>query len=149
MDTTTTIAAPAALTDPALFINREVSWLSFNERVLSQATGTEHPLLERVKFVSIVATNLEEFFMIRVATLLRKWRAGLEDSGMDGLTTSGALKVVRTQATAMLENLATCWNGRLRPELRDNGIEILEPDAYSSGGVEFLRRHFEHEIAQA
>ena len=71
-----------------LFLNRELSWLEFNRRVLAQADDAEHPLLERVKFLAIVATNLDEFFMIRVSSLLRKLRSGAEDVSTDGLSTA-------------------------------------------------------------
>ncbi|HEX5819150.1 MAG TPA: hypothetical protein VFY20_09740, partial [Gemmatimonadales bacterium] len=70
--------------DQALFINRELSWLEFNQRVLDQARDAAHPLLERVKFLSIVATNLDEFFMIRVSTTQKKLREGIEDVAPDG-----------------------------------------------------------------
>ena len=68
---------PANLKNPALYINRELSWLEFNERVLTQARDATHPLLERVKFLAISAANLDEFFMIRVATTLKKLREGI------------------------------------------------------------------------
>jgi polyphosphate kinase len=71
-------ARPPALHDPSLYTNRELSWLEFNQRVLDQAMTTHHPLLERVKFLSIVGSNLDEFFMVRVATLRKRQRAGLE-----------------------------------------------------------------------
>ena len=78
---------PADLKNPALYINRELSWLEFNQRVLDQAKDTSHPLLERVKFLAIVATNLDEFFMIRVSTTLKKLKAGIEDVAPDGMNT--------------------------------------------------------------
>lgn len=145
---TRTPAAPA-LTDPALLINRELGWLDFNERVLLQATGAEHPLLERVKFLSIVATNLEEFFMIRVASLLRKVRAGLDDMSPDGLATSAVLKTVRRRAADMLRRQGTCWNDILHPLLRDHGIRLLDPPDYTPAIIEHLQHYFSREVAPA
>ncbi len=142
-------AAPPALTDPSLLINRELGWLDFNERVLLQATGASHPPLERVKFLSIVATNLEEFFMIRVASLLRKSRAGLDDVSADGLTTSAVLKIIRRRATDMLRRQGSCWNDNLRPMLRENGIRLLDPVDYTPAILEYLQTHFAREIAPA
>jgi polyphosphate kinase len=144
-----TPAAPPALTDPGLLINRELAWLDFNERVLLQATGTSHPPLERVKFLSIVATNLEEFFMIRVASLLRKSRAGLDDVSPDGLTTSAVLKVIRRRATDMLRRQDGCWNDILRPLLREHGIRLLDPVEYTPAIVDYLQTYFVRQIAPA
>jgi polyphosphate kinase len=76
--------AQVDLRDPVHYINRELSWLEFNQRVLDQATSDYHPLLERVKFLAIVGSNLDEFYMVRVATLLKKQRAGAEDLSADG-----------------------------------------------------------------
>ena len=90
------------LSDPSLYINRELSWLAFNERVLAQATSGVHPLLERVKFLAITANNLDEFFMVRVATLARQRRAGYEMAAPDGLTAGQCLTMVRSRAESML-----------------------------------------------
>src|SRR4029453_4719884 len=73
------------LSDPTLFFNRELSWLEFNPRVLDQALDEFHPLLERVKFLAITGSNLDEFFMVRVATHLKKQRSGIETLTVDGL----------------------------------------------------------------
>src|ERR671912_115972 len=100
---------PNDLSNPALFINRELSWLEFNERVLAQAQDQTHPLLERVKFLAITASNLDEFFMIRVATTLKKIREGLEDVSPDGHDTSAQLRAMRTRASRMLEDQAVVW----------------------------------------
>src|ERR687896_2651046 len=89
---------PPDLYDPALYINRELSWLAFNQRVLDQALDEYHPLLERVKFLAIVGSNLDEFFMVRVATLLKKKRAAIETTSCDGLTVSEQLVAVRERA---------------------------------------------------
>ncbi len=77
--------APTGLDAPELYINRELSWLAFNTRVLAQATDERHPLLERVKFLAIVSSNLDEFFMIRVATLQKQLRTRGESVSPDGL----------------------------------------------------------------
>ena len=74
----------AELSDPALYLNREASWLAFNERVLDQARTDSHPLLERVKFLAIAANNLDEFFMVRLATLARRHRADVIELSPDG-----------------------------------------------------------------
>src|SRR5262245_62777785 len=112
--------APPALDSPALYINRELSWLAFNQRVLDQARDHRHPLLERVKFLAIVGTNLDEFFMIRVAALQKQLRTHREHVSSDGLTTEQQLTMVRTQARQMLDEQARCWTDALRPELAAN-----------------------------
>ncbi len=126
-----------ALHDPSLYTNRELSWLEFNQRVLDQATGDAHPLLERVKFLGIVASNLDEFFMVRVATLRKRQRAGLEQVSPDGLTVSEQLTAIRTRALTMMRDLAACWQDRLRPALAEAGVTFLEEDQYTDR----IRRH--------
>ena len=110
---------PGNLEHPALYINRELSWLEFNQRVLDQALDAAHPLLERVKFLAIVATNLDEFFMVRVATLLKKYRAGIEDVSPDGLNTEQQLVATRARAARMMAATTSCWRDQLRPALAD------------------------------
>jgi len=135
-------ARAADLHDPSLYINRELSWLAFNERVLDQARSDSHPALERVKFLAIAANNLDEFFMIRMATLTRQFRAGLRASSPDGLTVEEQLKVVRARAERMLRDIAACWDDELRPLLESVDIQLIEPDAYSPSVREFLRGYF-------
>ena len=104
-------AAPLDLNDPELYINRELSWLDFNQRVLDQALDDTHPLLERVKFLAIVSSNLDEFFMVRVASLLRKQRAGAIDrTSIDGMTVPALLAAIRQRAAGMLKDSTACWN---------------------------------------
>ena len=91
---------PTDLKNPALYINRELSWLEFNERVLAQARDASHPLLERVKFLAITGTNLDEFFMIRVATTLKKLREEIEDVAPDGFNTEQQLEAMRARGLA-------------------------------------------------
>jgi polyphosphate kinase len=134
------------LSDSRLHINRELSWLAFNQRVLDQALDSYHPLLERVKFLAIVGSNLDEFFMVRVATLLKKQRAGLETMSVDGLTVSQQLAAVRQRAARMMKDQAACWHERIRPALADHGITFLEPDQYSDKTRRYLDAYFRSHI---
>lgn len=147
-DTADQLIEPAQVnfSDPRLYINRELSWLEFNQRVLDQALGDVHPLLERVKFLSIVGSNLDEFFMVRVATLLRKLRAGQDVESLDGTPISRQLTAVRARAAQLRRDQAACWTDRLRPALEAQGIRILEPAQYSDRVRQFLSAHFRSEI---
>ncbi len=137
---------PNDLSTPALFINRELSWLAFNERVLAQAQDTSHPLLERVKFLAISGTNLDEFFMVRVATILKKFRAGIEEISIDGLTTDQELATIRARALAQIDGQTTCWSQSLRPLLAAEGIHFLEPADYSPAIDAWLAQYFKDHI---
>src|SRR6187549_1941853 len=111
----TTAAAPVAppppdLSDASLYLNRELSWLAFNQRVLDQANDPAHPLLERVKFLSITGSNLDEFFMVRVATILKKFRAGIEEVSIDGQTTDQQLATIRSRALPQIDDQTACWS---------------------------------------
>jgi polyphosphate kinase len=134
------------LSDPSLYINRELSWLAFNERVLAQARSGAHPLLERVKFLAIAANNLDEFFMVRVATLARQRRAGHETAAPDGLTAGQCLTMVRSRAEGMLREIAECWDHTLVPMLRDEEITIIEPADYSPQVLQFLKGYFNQSV---
>ena len=137
---------PSNLDHPALYINRELSWLEFNQRVLRQAQEAYHPLLERVKFLGIAATNLDEFFMVRMATLLKKYRAGIEDVSPDGMNTEEQLAVIRARALDMLSAITDCWSTEIRPRLAVEGIHLLEPGEYSPELSAHLAEHFKHDI---
>lgn len=137
---------PADLSHPALFINRELSWLEFNQRVLAQAQDPYHPLLERVKFLAITATNLDEFFMVRVATILKKFRAGIEDVSIDGLNTEQELDAIRRRALAQMTEQTACWTTALRPLLAAEGIHFLEPADYTPAIEAWLSQYFDSNI---
>ena len=137
---------PHDLTSPALFINRELSWLAFNERVLAQAQDPSHPLLERVKFLAITGTNLDEFFMVRVATILKKFRAGIEEISIDGQTTDQQLATIRSRALAQIDDQTACWSKSLRPLLAAEGIHFLEPAEYTPAIDAWLEQHFKDHI---
>src|SRR6187397_2602316 len=105
--------AAAPLNGADLYINRELSWLDFNQRVLDQALDDSHPLLERVKFLAIVGSNLDEFFMVRVATHLKKLRSGLDNASVDGLSVLQQVAAINTRASQMVNDQAACWDERL------------------------------------
>jgi polyphosphate kinase len=132
----------AELADPALYLNREMSWLAFNERVLDQARSESHPLLERVKFLAIAANNLDEFFMVRVAALARDHRAGVSELSPDGLAIGQQLTLVRARATAMLDELAECWSHTLRPLLEGQRITIVDPPDFTDADEVLLEHYF-------
>jgi polyphosphate kinase len=136
---------PSDLKNPALYVNRELSWLEFNERVLAQARDTSHPLLERVKFLAITGTNLDEFFMIRVATTLKKLREGIEDVAPDGYNTEQQLEAMGTRARRMLADQSAVW-GELRALLEAERIAFLEPDAWTPEVREYLTSYFSRDI---
>jgi polyphosphate kinase len=136
---------PSDLKNPALYINRELSWLEFNQRVLAQASDSSQPLLERVKFLAIVGTNLDEFFMIRVATTAKKQREGLSDVAPDGHSTGQQLDAMRTRAGRQLDDLAACWS-ELRDLLAAEHISFLDPEAWTPEIREFLASHFARNI---
>ncbi|MDR1990315.1 MAG: polyphosphate kinase 1 [Acidobacteriaceae bacterium] len=139
---------PKGLSDPALYINRELSWLAFNERVLAQASDPKaHPLLERVKFLAIAANNLDEFFMVRLATVLRAYRSGTEEISADGLDPEEQLTAMRERSSRFLHDLHHCWEQVLRPELAAEHITVLDRAEYSNAVRQYLARRFNADIA--
>jgi polyphosphate kinase len=136
---------PSDLKNPALYINRELSWLEFNDRVLAQARDTAHPLLERVKFLAITGTNLDEFFMIRVSTTLKKLQEGIEDVAPDGYNTEQQLDAMRLGAKRMLQSQAEVWT-ELRTLLAAERIALLEVDQWTQEIREHLSTYFSREI---
>lgn len=134
------------LADPQLYNGRDLSWLEFNQRVLDQALDDFHPLLERVKFLAIVGSNLDEFFMVRVATHLKKLRTGQEAVSSDGRSVTQQITDMRARATRMFLDQAACWEERLRPALAEQGVRFLEPSDYTAGVKRFLVGYFRSEI---
>jgi polyphosphate kinase len=108
----------------ARLLNRELSWLDFNARVLELAADPEVPLLERVKFCSIFASNLDEFFMVRVAGLLRQHASGMSRRGPDGLTPRETLARIRNRALELMQEESRIWASELKPALAENGVRV-------------------------
>lgn len=127
------------------FINREISWLAFNDRVLQEATDSRIPLLERVKFLSISAVNLDEFYMVRVAGLKDQVRHGVTKASADGLTPREQLDAIQEQANRLIYDQQQCWL-ELKDELRAAAIDIVSLDELEERDVRWLKSHFQNNI---
>jgi polyphosphate kinase len=142
-------AAPSDLDDPRLYDNRELSWLSFNERVLELSEQADEPLLERLKFTAIFTSNLDEFFMIRVAGLHDQVDAGLSDPGADGRTPSQVIDELRVRIVGLCERQTRCFDRVLSRELDEHGIRIVGLDDLSREQGEKLAERFRRQIFPA
>lgn len=134
------------LSDPSLYINRELSWIRFNEHVLNEAKDTSHPLLERIKFLAIFSNNLDEFFMVRVSGLHHQLAEGVLKLPPDGLTTLEQLEQINRQLIPLLEEQTKIWNDIIVPELADRKIFIHRHDTLTGDQKKSLRRFFNREI---
>ncbi|HEU0306486.1 MAG TPA: RNA degradosome polyphosphate kinase, partial [Lysobacter sp.] len=133
------------LRDTALYFNRELSQLDFNFRVLAQAQDPGIPLLERLRYLCISCTNLDEFFEIRAGTLRHAQDLGLA-AGSDGLAPAAVLARIHDRAADLVAAQYECWNQVLRPTLSDAGVRVLHRDAWSEKQTEWLRTYFREEI---
>lgn len=132
---------PASPPDPSRLINRELSWLDFNHRVVEEAENPNHPLLERVRFVSISASNLDEFYSVRVAGLVGQAKAGITLRSADGRTPAEQLAEIRQRAGVLLADQQRVWR-QLRGLLRQAGVEVCETTHLSSEDVKWLDAYF-------
>jgi polyphosphate kinase len=141
------VSRPAVnLHDPSLYLNRETSWLDFNERVLQLAEDEELPLLERVKFCAIYTTNLDEYYMVRVAGLHDQIEAGVENPSQDGSTPSQTIARIREQVLELGGRLTACFEQRLRPALNRHGIRVVDFAELDERQRAHLARHFQQVI---
>src|SRR5882672_1468722 len=138
--------ARISLENPEYYLNRDTSWLAFNERVLGEAEDISNPLLERLKFLAISASNLDEFFEIRVAALVQQIEDGYNEAGPDGLTLMEKRDVLAKLAHEFVNEQYDCWNARLRPALTENGIRVLGLHELGSEAQRFVDEYCEKEL---
>src|SRR5947199_3520555 len=131
---------------PDLYINRELSWIEFNRRVLEEAQDSRHPLLERVKFLSIFETNLDEFIMIRLAGLKDQEAAHVINVSPDGLTPEQQLQAVRQRLAPLAQQVRLFWRDELMPLLEEQHIHILDYEQLDAKQRAAMRTYFEQEI---
>jgi polyphosphate kinase len=137
------------LTDPSLYINRELSWVRFDERVLEEALDQRHPLLERLKFLSIFNSNLDEFFMIRVSGLYWQLQNGSVEAPPDGRTPEEQIRAIHQALAPLLARQMACWKDDLLPKLHDAGIQIRPLSEISREATARLRDYFKAAILPA
>jgi polyphosphate kinase len=142
-------AGPRLVPDsPERFVNRELSWLAFDERVVEEAVNETHPLLERLRFLAISFRNLDEFYMVRVAGLKGELHAGVETPSADGLTPEQQLAAINRAGGALMVRQQRIWR-QLREELRAAGIVLLEPQELGGADRDWLDQHFYQRIFPA
>ncbi len=141
-----TLPPPA---DPALepgrFFNRELSWLDFNTRVLEEAANPQHPLLERLRFVAISGSNLDEFYSVRVAGLVGQEREGITTPSPDGLSATQQLAAIHQRALTLTEGQQEAWR-TLRHLLRPAGLAVLDADELGEADIAWLEAFFQERV---
>jgi polyphosphate kinase len=131
---------------PENFINRELSWLEFNRRVLEEAQDPTQPLIERVKFLMIVSSNLDEFFEIRVAGIKQQIESETSDVGPDGMTPTDIFNAIQRTAHEMVATQYALWRDDLMPLLAKNGIRIHKVSELNTKRAAWARRFFQEEV---
>jgi polyphosphate kinase len=136
--------APAA--PKQAYFNRELSWLAFNRRVLEQAQNEHHPLLERVKFLAIVSSNLDEFFEIRVAGLIQQVESGVTEASLDGQGSREQLRRIHLVVASLVEDQYRCWHEQLLPALASEGITFKTAQELSAAELSWVRSYFQEQV---
>jgi polyphosphate kinase len=143
------VVSDGAVDDRTLYLNRELSWLDFNDRVLQLAEDERSKLLERVKFCAIYTTNLDEFYMVRVAGLHDQIDAGVETPSQDGRTPSETIALIRERVLGLGQRLTDCFEGHLRPALADHGIRLVSVRELDEDRRAEVAAHFQKTIFPA
>src|SRR6201993_1467772 len=138
--------ARISLDNPEYYLNRDTSWLGFTRRVLEEASDEGNPLLERLKFLSISASNLDEFFEVRVAAMMQQIEDGYNEAGPDGLTLTAKRDVLNRLTHEFVDDQYECWNARLRPSLAESGIRVLGLHELHSEAMRFVDEYCEREL---
>ncbi|HWD90772.1 MAG TPA: polyphosphate kinase 1 [Verrucomicrobiae bacterium] len=136
----------ASTTKPEHFLNRELSWLEFNQRVLDEARDPENPLLERLKFFCIVSSNLDEFFEVRVAGLKQQIESDVVGRSIDGRTATETFKAVAARVRQMVNHQYACWREDIRPALAKNGIRILEITELDREDIDWIQEYYRTQV---
>jgi polyphosphate kinase len=131
---------------PAHFINRELSWLEFNQRVLDEALDGKNPLLERVKFFCITSSNLDEFFEVRVAGIKQQMESEVVESSLDGLTATETFRAINKRVRRMVEEMYRCWREQLRPALAKHHIRFLNFPDLPPTDLAWLEKFYRAEV---
>ncbi|MEP6708973.1 MAG: polyphosphate kinase 1 [Verrucomicrobiota bacterium] len=139
-------ASPSRFPDPKNFINRELSWLQFNRRVLEEAQDPTQPLLERVKFLGIFSSNLDEFFEIRVAGIKQQIESETSNVGPDGMSPTETFNAIQRTTREMVATQYALWNNELMPALAKNGIRINDVTKLDGKRAAWARRYFQEEV---
>ena len=134
------------LDQPSLYVNRELSWLDFNQRVLEEALDNTTPLLERLKFLSIASSNLDEFFEIRVAGLQRQMEAGSLKTEADGLAPAQILEEIQQRVTRMVQEQYRCYNREIVPGLAAHGVDLMTVEDLDERGQEWAAQYFSEQV---
>jgi polyphosphate kinase len=134
------------MTDASLFINRELSWLEFNARVLHEAFDERNPLLERLKFLSIFNTNLDEFYMVRIAGLRRQVLAGITTPSTDGMTPAQQMSAIRTRLAELMTQQQRCLHELLLPALERHGVKLVSMGELTSAEWQTVDEFFEAQV---
>jgi polyphosphate kinase len=138
--------ARISLDNPQYFLNRDISWLAFNRRVLEEASDEGNPLLERLKFLAISASNLDEFFEVRVAAMMQQIEDGYNEAGPDGITLTEKRDLLNHLTHEFVDNQYDCWNSDLRPALAESGVRVLTLDELDSDARRFVDEYCEKEL---
>ena len=136
----------ATFLDPKLFINRELSWLEFNQRVLEEAIDPTNPLLERLKFFCIVSSNLDEYFEVRVAGLKQQVESGVTTPGIDGMTPAQTLAAIHKRVRRMVSEQDHCWLRILAPGLAREGIRFVQAGELDKKDVAWVEDFFHNQV---